>query len=106
MSQLALLKSLLESPPESDPVLQYYLDTAGQVICDIRNSDKVESKYQFVQIEMAIELYNKRGAEGQTGHSENGINRSWGTAQLSEELLSKVTPMAKTPYSEVRVIVD
>lgn len=104
MAQLSLLRNLLEDPPESDDVLQFYLDHASTVICEIRNSDKVEPKYETVQVQMAIELFNKRGAEGQEGHSENGINRSWGTAEISEELLSKVTPRGKTPYTPVRVI--
>lgn len=104
MSQLSLLKSLLGSPPESDEVLQFYLDSAGAVICDIRDSDIVETKYMPVQIEIAIELYNKRGAEGQTAHGENGLSRTYETASISPSLLSKITPYAKTPYSTTRVI--
>ena len=104
MSQLSLLKSLLGNPPESDEVLQFYLDSASAVICDIRNSDVIETKYMPVQIEIAIELYNKRGAEGQTGHDENGISRTYETANISPSLLAKITPFVRTPYSTTRVI--
>ena len=34
------------------------------------------------------EVYAKAGAEGQTGHSENGINRSYDSAWISPKLLS------------------
>lgn len=104
MNQLVLLKSLLDDPNVSDTVLQFYLDRAGEIICDIRHSDKVENKYLTIQVEMAIQLFNQRGAEGQDSHSENGISRGWEKAGISETLLSKVTPYAHTPYTPVRVI--
>lgn len=34
------------------------------------------------------EVYAKAGAEGQTGHSENGISRSYDSAWISPNLLS------------------
>lgn len=34
------------------------------------------------------DVYAKAGAEGQTGHSENGISRSYGSAWISPGLLS------------------
>ena len=37
----------------------------------------VPARYERLQIKLAIELYSKRGAEGQISHSENGISRSW-----------------------------
>lgn len=104
MAQLENLKLLLGSPPESDALLQLLLDNASQIICDIRNTDVVEPKYYGVQLSMAIEMYNKRGAEGQTGHGENGISRSYEVGDISLSLLSKITPRAKTPFSTVKVV--
>lgn len=49
----------------------------------------VPSRYERVQIQLAAELYSKRGAEGQTGHSENGISRSWPEKSV---LLNRVLP--------------
>lgn len=105
MTQLELLKSLLGSTPESDAVLEFYLDNAKDIICDIRNTDIVESKYLTTQIKIAIELYNKRGAEGQTAHSENGISRTYEKSDVSSSLLSQITPMVKTPFSSTRIVV-
>ena len=34
------------------------------------------------------EIYAKAGAEGQTGHSENGISRTYDSAWISPKLLS------------------
>lgn len=105
MNQLLMLKELLKNPPESDVVLQFYLDNASDIICDIRNTDAVEPKYLTTQIKIAIELYNKQGAEGQVSHSENGINRGYDGGDVSKTLISTITPFVKTPYSNTRVIV-
>ena len=105
MSQLLKLKSVLENPQVSDDLLQYYLDNAGEIICDLRDSDIVEDKYLNVQIAIAVELFNKRGAEGEVSHSENGISRSYEKADISPSLLSRITPMVRTPFSETRVII-
>lgn len=104
MSQLTTMKELLGTVSDSDSVLQFYLDSAETLICDIRNSDRVEVKYLNIQIQIAIELYSKRGAEGEISHGENGIARSYEKSDVSPSLLSRITPIAKTPYSPVRVV--
>lgn len=104
MSQLEKLKSLLGNPPESDAVLQFYLDNASDIICDIRDTDVVETQYLNLQIKMAIEMFSKRGAEGQTSHSENGIARSYEKADISDSLIRQITPYVKTPFSTRRTV--
>lgn len=106
MSQISVFKNVLGNPDDDLDVLQFYLDSANDIICDIRNSDKVETQYLNTQIRIAVELYNKRGAEGQTGHSENGITRQYEKSDISPSLLDTITPIVKTPYSKVRVIVN
>ncbi len=49
----------------------------------------VPSRYERIQIQLAAELYSKRGAEGQISHSENGISRSW---PEKSALLNRVLP--------------
>ena len=102
MTQLELLKELLENPDVSDAVLQFYLDSAKDIICEIRFTDYVEAQYLNVQTQIAIELFNKAGAEGQTAHRENGISRTYEVGDVSQSLLSRITPYVKTPYSTVR----
>ena len=49
----------------------------------------VPTRYERIQIQLAAELYSKRGAEGQTAHGENGITRSW---PEKSALLSRILP--------------
>lgn len=105
MSQLELLKAmLLISDATQDTVLNFCLDCAKNIICDIRNSDNVEPKYQLIQIKIAVEIYNKMGAEGQVSHSENGISRGYEVGDISLSLISQITPMMKTPFTSVRTV--
>ena len=54
--------------------------------------EEIENKYKDLQIRIAVEMYNKRGAEGETAHSENGISRTYASANVSEDLLKEITP--------------
>ncbi len=53
----------------------------------------VPQKYEHIQLQIALELFSKRGAEGQTEHDENGINRSYESADVSPSLLKRITPI-------------
>lgn len=102
--QLQKLRGLVGNPTDQDEILQFCLDNASEIICDIRNSNKVEDKYLSTQISIAIEIYNKRGAEGQVAHDENGLNRVYEKGDISGSVISRITPMIRTPNSKVRVI--
>lgn len=49
---------------------------------------EVPARYERLQIKLAVELYNQRGAEGQISHSENGTTRMWG----ANSILAKIVP--------------
>ena len=49
----------------------------------------VPARYEMLQVQLAAELYTKRGAEGQTSHNENGIGRSW---PEKSALLARIMP--------------
>lgn len=53
----------------------------------------VPSVYEHIQLQIAVELFSKMGAEGQTAHSENGINRTYETADVSPSLLKRILPI-------------
>ena len=98
MTQLERLKVKI---PENDNELELVdvLESAKAVILSRRypfgeHPDGIEKKYEDLQVRIAIELYNKRGAEGQTSHSENGVSRSYASANVSEDLLREITPKA------------
>lgn len=81
----------------SDDILLTYLAMAGRKIIDraYPYDDTVEvvpRRYELLQCEIAVYLLNKRGAEGETSHSENGISRSYEKADVPESMLGVITP--------------
>ena len=53
----------------------------------------VPKQYEHIQLQIALELFAKRGAEGQTEHDENGIARKYESADISPTLLRRITPI-------------
>lgn len=95
--KLEMLKNLLDEV--DDTILLTYLTLAGQKIIQRAypyHSDvkEVPARYAATQVEIACYLYNKRGAEGETYHSENGINRSYENADVPKSMLAGVVPIA------------
>jgi hypothetical protein len=95
--KLQLLKAMV-GESDTEEVLLTYLNIAGQKILNRAypfgtEETEVPTRYDFLQCEIAAYLLNKRGAEGQTAHSENGISRSYESADVPESLLGAVTPM-------------
>lgn len=81
-------------------VLRDCLDSAHAAIMARRYPygewpDELESRYLDLQYRIAIDLYNKTGAEGQLGHTENSISRTWESSWISEQLLQEVVPVAQ-----------
>ena len=74
-----------EYDEEDSTVVTTYLNMAQQRILNHRfpfgtKLVEVEPQFEYLQIELAVVLYNQRGAEGQEKHSENGVSRTWRTA--------------------------
>lgn len=84
---------------QTEGVLSTYLDIAGNKILrkaypydDTQTT--VPEKYHYTQLEVAAYLLNKRGAEGETAHSENGISRSYEDGDVPPSLMREVVPCA------------
>lgn len=60
---------------------------------------EIPPKYTGNLIEIAVYLLNKRGAEGETAHSENGISRTYGSASVPDEMLKKIIPSVGVLYN-------
>ena len=80
-----------------EDVLLAYLAMAGRKIIDRaypfeEDVTEVPKRYSILQCEIAAYLLNKRGAEGETSHSENGISRSYEKADIPESLMGQITP--------------
>lgn len=48
---------------------------------------EIPTRYERLQVKLAIELYNQRGAEGQSTHSENGTSRAWGESRILAQIM-------------------
>lgn len=100
VEKLAMLRVMVGQPNEgdwSDDVLISYLAIAGQKIINRAypyddTVTEVPRRYGYLQCDIATYLLNKRGAEGETAHSENGISRSYERADVPESMLSEVVP--------------
>ncbi len=95
--KLTLLKAMV-GESDTEEVLLAYLNIAGRKILNRAypygtEETEVPTRYDFLQCEIAAYLLNKRGAEGQTIHSENGIYRLYESADVPKSLLASVTPM-------------
>lgn len=55
----------------------------------------IEDKYTNLAYELCISAMLKEGAEGQTSHSENGINRGYDSSSYPESMLSRIVPLAR-----------
>lgn len=101
MTQLETLKLWLPEYAEKEDLLQSALDRAEQVVLSLRfpfgygPEQYLEPQYMGLQVEMAVELISKMGAEGETAHSENGVSRSYENAGISDSLKRRVVPMGK-----------
>jgi hypothetical protein len=96
MTELERLKIRITEKVD-DNVLLDILASAKAVILSRRfpfgeQPTELEEKYKDLQIRIAVEMFNKQGAEGETAHSENGISRSYASASVSEDLLKEITP--------------
>ena len=98
--KIKTVKVLVDDSTLSDEVTGTYLNIAGtKIIARAYPFDDsivdVPERYDNLQCEIAAYLINKRGAEGETSHSENGISRSYENADIPESLMSQIIPKAK-----------
>lgn len=80
-------------------VLSAYLYLAGQKVLARAfpydpSVTAVPGRYDAAHIEIAAYLINKRGAEGETAHSENGVSRSYEDGDVPSSLLRGIVPFA------------
>lgn len=113
MTQLERLKRRIPKE-QDDALLSELLESSKNVILNLRfpfgdwptetvtgdggkleEVTVLESRYFDLQIRMALDLYNKIGAEGELVHSENGVSRSYESSWISKELRSEVIPLAR-----------
>ena len=86
---------------DEDATLLHYLEEAKSAILyrmdefmtdDEYEETEVPKRYEQKQLQIAAYLLNRRGAEGETQHIENGIHRNYGAADIPDAMLQDVVP--------------
>ena len=97
-----MLHSMMEGDDTSDGVLDTYLEIAAQKILNRMYPYKtdysdmeVPDRYAMIQLNIAVYLLNKRGAEGEIQHIENGIHRNYGSSDVPDGFLKDIVPYCK-----------
>lgn len=97
--KLARLKVLISPDTADDELLSFLLEMAEGIVLNRRypfgapEGATVPALYEYIQIKVAVELFSKMGAEGQTVHKENGVDRTWEAADVSPSLLKQIIPI-------------
>lgn len=80
-------------------VLSTYLKLAANKVCRRlypfdATIDVVPDQHAMTQVEIAAYLLNKRGAEGESAHNENGISRTYEDGDVPPSLMRQIIPFA------------
>lgn len=96
--KLLFVLMLTENDPEATAdVINMYLQVAANQIMQrlyphgIPPMSVMPNAYDVMQCELAARLFLRRGGQGETAHSENGISRTYGSADDSD-ILNRVVP--------------
>lgn len=102
-TKLHILKTMCDSAcceNNDDDLLLTYLQIAGSKVCrrlypyDLTVCE-VPDAYAMTQIQIAAYLINKRGAEGESAHAENGISRTYEDGDIPASLYRDIVPFAE-----------
>ena len=97
-----MLRRMMDGDETDLGILEAYLELAGQKILnrmypykESYDGIEVPDRYVMVQLNIAVYMLNKRGAEGEIQHIENGIHRNYGSADVPDAMLKDVYPFAQ-----------
>lgn len=99
--KLEMLKALIGTTTLSDDALSVYLKTAGEKVlrrcypfAASTQDYTVPERYETIQVELAANEIVKRGAQGQSSFSDNGVSRVY---ESEDVLLNRIVPYAHVP---------
>ena len=104
--KIEMLRRLLGEDDTETDILEAYLDQAKYKILnrmyqfpefyDEYDEDiDVPDRYVGAQLNICVYLLNRRGAEGEVQHIENGIHRNYGSSDVPDAMLKDVVPFCK-----------
>jgi len=97
--KIAKLELLISPDKASAELLLALVEQAEGIVLNQRypfgapEGATVPTAYEHIQLQIAVELFSKMGAEGQTAHGENGISRTYESADVSPSLLKRIVPV-------------
>ena len=97
--KLVRLEGLISPDSASSDLLSNLLEQAEGIVLNKRypfgapEGATVPVAYEHIQLQIAVELFSKMGAEGQTAHKENGVDRTYEAADVSPSLLRRIVPV-------------
>lgn len=100
LEKIARLEVLISPDTASTELMTHLLEQAEGIVMNRRypfgppEGAIMPSAYEHIQLQIAVELYSKMGAEGQTAHNENGVNRTYESSDVSPSLLKRIVPVA------------
>ena len=93
---------MIDNESEEEDILSIYLDIAGDKILNRMypyiedyTGMEVPDRYAMIQLNVAAYLLNKRGAEGEIQHIENGVHRNYGSADVPDGMLKDIHPFCQ-----------
>lgn len=96
MTALERLKLRLPDETNEDLLIDI-IETSKAVILAKRfpygtDRNEIDPQYNDLLFRIALDLYNKQGAEGEISHSENGVSRTYQSSWVSSDLLDEIVP--------------
>ena len=97
--KITSLAALISPDTAEESLLSRYIILSEGIVLNRRyplgapEGATVPKQYEHIQLQIALELFSKRGAEGQLEHDENGISRKYESADVSYSLLRRIVPI-------------
>lgn len=93
--KIAIVKAM--TGETDDSTVSAFLKLAGASICRAAfpydaTVTEVPEEYAHTHVKAAAYMLNKRGAEGELSHSENGVSRAYETGDLPDSILREIVP--------------
>jgi hypothetical protein len=102
--KLAQAKLILGySDNTQDALLTAYITNAGYFILSVTGQSTIPTNLEGLQVEIAVNKWGKRGAEGEVSHSEGGVSITYESLSdeakqlLRSQTLARVVNMLEAP---------
>lgn len=100
--KITMVQTLVENDPEAtNTAVPVYLNLARSTMLKRlyplhpeKMAGGLPVIYETDQCELAARYFLRRGAQGETNHEENGVNRTYASVD-DEDILRRLTPFAK-----------